>query len=124
MHDQDMRPCEWMGRSKRDLKEMPEDVKLAIGIDLNEVQYGKRPRSATPPKEVHGAGVLEIRKDFDSDTYRCVYAVRFAKAVYVLHVFQKKSKSGIATPPHDIALIRSRLREAAEHYSRKYEGTE
>jgi len=63
-----------------------------------------------------GRGVLEIVDDFDGDTYRAVYTVRFAGAIYVLHAFQKKSKKGAATPVQDIALVRKRLKAASEHY--------
>jgi phage-related protein len=67
-----------------------------------------------------GRGVLEIVDDFDSDTFRAVYTVRFAEVVYVLHAFQKKSKKGIATPRREIDLIKSRLKRAEEHYRTNY----
>jgi phage-related protein len=54
--------------------------------------------------------------DYDGDTYRAVYTVKFTEAVYVLHCFQKKSKQGIATPKQDIDLIERRLKRAREHY--------
>jgi len=63
-----------------------------------------------------GASVLEIVEDHDGNTYRAVYTVRFAEAVYVLHAFQKKSKKGIATPAHDIDEIKARLKRADEEY--------
>jgi phage-related protein len=65
-----------------------------------------------------GAGVLEIVDDFDGDTYRAVYTVRFAGAVYVLHAFQKKSTRGIATPKPELDLIEQRLERAKEDYQR------
>jgi phage-related protein len=71
---------------------------------------------AKPLKGFGGAGVLEILDDFDGDTYRAVYTVRFTGAVYVLHAFQKKSKHGIATPKAELNLIRQRLRQAREDY--------
>ena len=61
-----------------------------------------------------GASVIEIVEDYDGDTYRAVYTVKFAEAIYVLHAFQKKSKSGIATPKHDLDLIEERLKRAKE----------
>jgi phage-related protein len=82
---------------------------------------GKHP-DAKPLKGFGGAGVLEIVEGHDGDTYRAVYTVRFAEAVYVLHVFQKKSKKKIATPKHELELIRARLKEAErrhEEYLRK-----
>lgn len=64
--------------------------------------------------------MLEVVKDHDGDTYRAVYTVRFRRAIYVLHAFQKKSKKGIATPKHEIDLIRDRLRRAEAHYREHY----
>ncbi len=60
--------------------------------------------------------MLEVVDDHDGDTYRAVYTVRFAGVVYVLHAFQKKSKHGIATPKHEIALIEQRLKRAQEDH--------
>jgi phage-related protein len=60
---------------------------------------------------------LEVIEDFDGNTYRAVYTVRFAGAVYTLHVFQKKAKHGIATPKRDLELIRQRLHRAEEDYA-------
>jgi phage-related protein len=78
------------------------------------------PRPAAKPlKGFTGAGVLEVVEDHMGDTYRAVYTVRFADAVYVLHAFQKKSKSGIATPQRDIDLIKTRLQRAQEHHTGK-----
>ncbi len=76
---------------------------------------GKHP-DAKPLKRFGGAGVLEVVDDYDGDTFRAVYTVRFAGVVYVLHAFQKKSKSGISTPKHVIELVRSRLKEAEVDY--------
>jgi phage-related protein len=74
-------------------------------------------------KRIRGRSVLEIIEDFDGNTYRAVYTVRFADAIYVLHAFQKKSKKGIVTPKQTIELIKSRLRDADEHYrARRKEG--
>lgn len=64
-----------------------------------------------------GASVLEVVEDFDRSTYRAVYTVKFAGALYVLHVFQKKSKKGIKTPASEIELVRKRLKQAEEHYA-------
>ena len=63
---------------------------------------------------VGGAGVVEIIKDYRGDTFRTVYTLRYAGAVYVLHAFQKKSKTGRETPKRDIALVKHRLREAEQ----------
>src|SRR5439155_19019123 len=89
----------------------------AFGTALHLVQLGDTPLGAKPLKGFGGAGVLELAEDFDRGTYRAVYTVKFEKAVYVLHVFQKKSRRGIATPVRDIELVKQRLRLASEHYA-------
>jgi phage-related protein len=93
---------------------MPDEVKSHLGYALYVAQLGGKHRDAKPLKGFGGAGVVEIVKDHRGDTFRSVYTVRFAGAVYVLHVFQKKSKTGRETPKADINLIelRLRLREA------------
>jgi phage-related protein len=83
---------------------------------LWEAQLGRKAPYAKPLKGFGGAGVLEVVDDFDGDTYRAVYTVRFAGAVYVLHAFQKKSRRGIATPRQEIRLIEERLQRAREDY--------
>ena len=84
------RPVHWIGSSKEDLRATPEDVQDVIGRALQKVQWGGKPINSSFWRGA-GSGVLEIKDDYDGDTYRCVYTVRLAKAVYVLHVFQKKS---------------------------------
>jgi phage-related protein len=86
-----------------------------FGYALYLAQLGDKHDQAKPLKGFGGAGVLEVVEDHDGDTYRAVYTVRIAKAVYVLHVFQKKAKRGIATPKSDLDLIKQRLRAAQEH---------
>ena len=97
-----------MGNSREVLRELPEEVKSEIGYALRRVQQGKMPESAKPLRGIV-PGVLEIISDFRGDAFRAVYTVRFARAVYVLHVFQKKSKRGIATPKREIDLVKRRL---------------
>jgi phage-related protein len=109
------RPLFWVGSSKRDYCEFPAKVQDNLGFELFLAQTGQHPPSAKPLKGL-GSGVLELVEDYDGDTYRAVYAVRFKEAVYVLHAFQKKSKRGIATPRSDIELIRRRLRDAESHH--------
>lgn len=87
-----------------------------MGYALQQVQEGDEPLSAKALKGFGGRAILELVEDFDSDTYRAVYTVRFAGVVYVLHAFQKKAKKGIATPKHEIELIKSRLRDAELHH--------
>jgi phage-related protein len=87
-----------------------------MGFALSQVQKGDEPVAAKALKGFGGRTVLELVDDFDSDTYRTVYTVRFAGLVYVLHAFQKKAKTGIATPQRDIELVKARLRDAELHY--------
>ena len=105
-----------MGSSLSDLRDCPDEVKDEIGKALLEVQFGKTPRTAKPLKGFGGASVLEIVEDFNTDTYRAIYTVRFKSVVYVLHTFKKKSRHGRATPRADIELVRQRLLQAETHY--------
>jgi phage-related protein len=116
-----MKPLEWIASSKKDLKEMPDLVQDNVGFALFQAQLGEKHDDAKPLKGFKGSGVLEVVDNFDGDTYRAVYTVRFEFAVYVLHVFQKKSKSGIATPKQEIELVEKRLQAAQEHHQTNYE---
>ncbi len=111
-----LKPVRWIGSSKDDLSEFPEDVRRRVGGALWEAPIGRKAPYAKPLKGFGDAGVLEIVDDFDGDTFRAVYTVRFAKAVYVLHAFQKKSKRGATTPRTELDLIDQRLRRAKEDY--------
>lgn len=102
----------WVGSSKRDLMALPLNVRKFFGHALHFAQQGVKHDAAKPLKGFSGAGVLEILEDDDGGTYRAVYTVKFAEAVFVLHCFQKKSKSGIATPKEDMNIIRARLKVA------------
>jgi phage-related protein len=111
-----MKPVIWIGSSRRDLREMPQQVRRDIGQALYAAQQGVADPAAKPLKGFGGARVMEIVERYRTDAYRAVYTAHFKNAVYVLHVFQKKSKSGIATPKQEIELIRRRLAEAERHY--------
>jgi len=102
---------------------LPRSVQRTFGYALYAAQLGEKPPEAKPLKGFGGAGVLELIEDYRGDTYRVVYTVRFATRVYVLHVFQKKAKHGIATPKQEIDLIRDRLRRAESLYTGKYKET-
>lgn len=115
-----IKPVDWIGSSKEDLKDFPEDVRQDIGFALFEAQRGQKPAVAKPLKGFTGAGVLEIIENFASDTYRAVYTVKFNEVIYVLHCFQKKSKHGIRTPKQEIELVRQRLRAAEEDHQANY----
>ncbi|MCT7972790.1 type II toxin-antitoxin system RelE/ParE family toxin [Laspinema olomoucense] len=115
-----LKPVEWIGSALDDLKKFPEDIRQVMGYALYLAQCGDKYPSAKPLKGFKGAGVLEVVENFDGDTYRAVYTVKFASAVYVLHAFQKKSKQGIATPKQDIKLIEARFKRAQEHHLENY----
>jgi phage-related protein len=108
-----MRRLEWIGSAKKDLQALPEEVVDVFGYALYLAQTGSKHDQAKPLRGFGSAGVLEVVEDRRGDTYRAVYTVQFPVRVFVLHVFQKKSKSGIATPKPDLDLIRNRLKVAA-----------
>lgn len=99
------------------MRGLPITVRRGFGLSLFAVQLGEMPPASKPLKGFSGAGVLELIEDAKGRTYRAVYTVRFREAIYVLHVFQKKSKHGIATPRHEIDLIHDRLKLAQDHYA-------
>jgi phage-related protein len=104
----------WVGASRRDIQAMPAQIKRRFGVALDDAQQGETSQSAKPLHGFSGANVIEVVEDFDSDTYRAVYTVRFQEAIYVLHIFQKKSRQGSRTDMRDLNLIRSRLQQAKE----------
>lgn len=109
------RPLHWVGSSKRDFLGFPDQVKSDMGYALGMAQLGGKHPHAKPWKG-EGPGVFEIVENYDGDTYRAVYTVRFEGVVYVLHAFQKKSPSGKRTAIPDVELIGERLRRAREDY--------
>jgi phage-related protein len=114
-----VRPLLWIASSKRDYRGFPGRVQDNLGFELFLVQTGQHPPSAKPLKGL-GSGTIELVEDFDGDTYRAVYTVRFSNAVYVLHSFKKKSKRGIKTPQSDIDLIKRRLRDAEQDHAQRF----
>ena len=112
------KPLFWIRSSKRDLKAMPDAVQDIAGGALDDVQWGLTPDEAKSLKGFGGASVQEIVCDHDGNAYRAVYTVQFPQAVYVLHCFQKKSKTGSKTPRPDKKLIESRLIDAREDYEK------
>lgn len=110
----------WVASSLDDLRRFPEPVRQSMGFAVFQAQCGGKHPQAKPLKGFKGGGILEAVEDFDGNTFRTVYTVRFADAVYVLHAFQKKSKKGMATPRHDMDVIMSRLKMAEQiHESRR-----
>jgi len=117
------KPCIFVGSSRKDLLGFPPPERRNMGHALHQVQSVGEPLSAKALKGFGGRTILEVIDDFDGDTFRTVYTVRFAGVIYVLHAFQKKSKKGIATPKREIELIKSRLRDAEElHRARTEQG--
>ena len=106
------KPLEWIGSSFKDLMALSPEVRRRFGYALSLAQMGDQDDAAKVLRGFSGAGVLEVVEDDAGGTYRAVYTVKFAEAVFVLHCFQKKSKSGIATPKPDIDIIRARLKVA------------
>ena len=112
-----LKPILWIGSSKKDLKEMPEDVQSDIGHSLRDVQKGKDPGNVKILRHLGANGIWEVRTDDVGGTFRAVYTVKFAEAIAVLHVFHKKSKRGIETSKQDLDLILARLKKAEEVYA-------
>lgn len=106
-----VQPVIWVGSSRKDLRQFPAPVQDHLGHALFVAQQGGKHVDAKPLNGFGGSGVVEIIKDFRTDTFRAVYTVRFAGAIYVLHAFQKKSKTGRKTPKSEIELVRKRLRD-------------
>jgi phage-related protein len=114
------KPVRWVGTTLRDLRSLPRPVRIDIGHALFTAQEGKTDPAAKPLKGFGGSSVLEIVASHHGNAWRAVYTVRFEDAVYVLHVFQKKSTKGVTTPVREIELIRRRLAEAErDHRGRK-----
>ena len=109
-----MKRIVWIGRSKSDLKEFPDRAQRSVGHALWGIQMGEMPPSSKVLKGFGSAKICELRENDSSGTYRIVYTVEFRDFIAVLHAFQKKSKSGIATPQQEIELIKQRLAAAKE----------
>ncbi len=116
-----VKPVEWLGSSREDLRDLPDEVQDFFGYALFLAQTGDKHLSAKPLKGFSGAGVLEVVHQRDKSAYRAVYTVRFAEAIYILHVFQKKSKSGIATPAEEMRTVQNRWQEAQRRHMERRE---
>lgn len=122
MEVHDKRADFWVGSSLKDLKKMPQEVQDTFNFGLVQAAKGLKHVNAIPLKGFGGNSILEIVEDRRSGTYRAVYTIRFKKAVYVLHVFQKKSKRKIATPKEEMDLVEERLKRAAREYKETFRG--
>lgn len=116
------RPVIYLGSSQKDLKALPVEVKEVFAQGLYVANQGGRPSDSKVLKGFHGASVIELREDHKSDTYRAVYTVKFKEALYVLHIFKKKSKKGITMPKKDKELLETRLKRAEQDYKERFGG--
>lgn len=125
MDEERIKPVEWLGSTLGDLRVLPDPVQDDFGYALYLAQTGDKHPRAKPLRGHHGSGVLEVVQQHDTQAYRAIYTVRFREAVYVLHVFQKKSRSGIATPGAEMGVVEARLKEALRrHGEAEKEGSE
>jgi len=113
MSESPEKPIYWLGDAKRRLRGFPAEVQDEVGFALYQAQVGGRHPASKHMSELNA---VEVISDFDGDTFRSVYTTRFKNVIFVLHCFQKKSKTGKATPKPDLDLIRKRLRDAEKIY--------
>lgn len=113
---------DWVGASLDDLKKFPETVQQTFGYELHQIQHGVTPDGAKPLRGKDLNGVYELKGNDSGNTYRTVYIAKLQDKIYVLHCFQKKSKSGIATPKQDMDLIKARLKIALEDSKKSTKG--
>ena len=99
-----MKPLRFIDSSQKDLRDMPDAARHALGIELMTVQYGDEPSDFKPLPSV-GAGAHEIRYRDDKGAFRVIYVAKFADAIYVLHAFQKKTRK-TSKPDIDLAANR------------------
>jgi phage-related protein len=118
--DGELKPVRWIGTSLRDLRSFPRAVRIDVGHALYAAQQGTVDPAAKPLRGFGGGSVMEIVTSHRGDAWRAVYTVRFRGAIYVLHVFQKKSTKGIATPAREIEVVRRRLAQAERDYRERH----
>lgn len=116
-----MKRLHWLGSTREDIKDFPEDVRADIGFALYMAECGDKAYYAYPLVGFGGSKVMEVVSDDDGDTFCGIYTACFKEAIYVLHAFKKKSKRGIETPKHDMNLIKERFKRAQKHYKENYE---
>lgn len=105
------KPVIWVGPARGELKELPREVQRSMGIALWFAQQGLMHPAASPMKGQFGS-VIEIREDFDRNTYRLMYVAKFGGVIYVLCAFQKKATKGVATSKHVLDRVLERLKQA------------
>lgn len=115
-----LKPLRLLDAARDDLMDVPQAVRREFGYGLYNIQRGETPGNATPFDGSTGANIMKLVERYDSDTYRCVYAAKFAKAIFVLHVFKKKSTTGVATPQREIETVQARFQRAQELYHEEF----
>ena len=105
----DTRPIGWVRAARKDFDRFPNPVRDRINAALTIAAEGRKADIAKPMKGL-GSGVMEVALRYQADAYRAVYSVEIAGSLWVLHAFQKKSKSGIKTPKAELDVIRERLK--------------
>ncbi|NGX41732.1 MAG: hypothetical protein K940chlam7_00004 [Chlamydiae bacterium] len=118
--DKSTRQIVFLGSTRKDLTKLPADVRDMFSHGLKMASFGENPIDSKPLKGFGGTSVVELIENHKSDTYRAVYTVKFKEALYVLHVFKKKSTKGIATPKKDKELIEKRLKDAKSHHKTNF----
>jgi phage-related protein len=111
-----VRPILFVGSARKDVRAFPEPVRECVGFALYTAQRGGKAPAAKPLAGFGSSGVLEIIENYDGNTFRAVYTVRYLNAIYVLHCYMKKSKHGIAVTARDRVMIVGRLAAAEAHY--------
>ena len=119
-----MKPLRFIDAAHDGLMDVPEKVRREFGHGLYRIQQGRTPENATPFESSTGTNIMKLTERHDTDTYRCVYTAKFEKAIFVLHVFMKKSASGIATPQREIEAVQERFRRAQQLYAEEFETEE
>ena len=107
------RPISWIKAARKAFEQFPHPVQLDVLRALTVAAEGEKADTAKPLQGL-GSGVLEIALRHRGDAWRVVYAVQIGDDIWVVHAFQKKSTSGIATPVHEIELVRERLKRLKE----------
>lgn len=110
-----MKELFWFRSTLKELRSYPTDVKREIGFALYHAQCGKKNENITPLKKF--SDVFEIKSDYDTNTFRAIYTIEIKNAIYVIHVFQKKSKRGSKTPKEDLEKIKTRIKDLRNQIS-------
>lgn len=110
----------FIASARDDLRRLPKPVSYVFAYAILLAELGDKHPDAKPLKGFGGAGVLEVVENYDGDTYRAVYTVKFKGIVYVLDAFQKKSKKGSELPKVDLDRIKTRLKTAESHYEQHH----